>query len=180
MTVHNFIRSETFGADCVVDFGCGKGESITSVHPSVRRIVGLEIFEPYLLYFNSMSSRVTVRQADFRLFESFVSDDEMDCALMADSIEHVPEDDALDLLLRVQSRFRKCVVFTTLGYIPQGVGGDWHDANQHQEHLSGFAPEFFESLGFVVRSDSTYHGVKGGAIFAVWNAPGATIGPQYD
>jgi len=147
--------------------------------------VGIELIDAYIEQ-RVCSPNVIALQGDILRFESVLQEagcpSEFDTILLIDIVEHLDKDGALDVIKRAQSRCKKVIVFTPLGF-EQQHGHEHVDfgrgirltAEQRtaaiaaQKHKSGWSPEDFDALGFDVLIDSSYHRPNLGAILAIWN-----------
>lgn len=92
----------------------------------------------------------------------------VDTVVLLDVIEHMEKAEGQIVIDLAQAKAQQVVVFTPLGFLPQsgdawGMGGEaW------QEHRSGWEPAEFE--GWRVLTDPQFHGERGGAFFAIWQA----------
>lgn len=162
--LYDWIRRETAGASCVVDFGAGMFDKLQFV-PKMARKIGIEVFTPYHAF---AAPGIRVVPHDMLRWADFIPERDRDCAMILDSLEHLTKEDGEVLLLTTGIWFKKTLVFTPDGFHEQeddvtGYGNEW------QRHMSGWSAEDLEAHGFTVEAAPGFHGDKGGALFAVRN-----------
>jgi hypothetical protein len=136
-------------------------DRLKQVHPGVSRRIGIELWKPYI----ERSSVAGVEKifGDMREFESLVPSDAMDCAIFVDSLEHLTDEDAADLMPRVMRRFNRVVLFIPNGDREQSKDVFGLGADSLQTHRSYWTPEKVSGLGF------TEVIATGDSIYAAWN-----------
>jgi hypothetical protein len=162
--IAGFLARETQDIPQLVDLGAGKFEKL-SFCADVPDRIGVEICEGYVRDFALPD--VTVIQADMRDAKYTVIPGA--CAMMIDSLEHIPKTDGVKLLKELKARFSKIILFVPTGLHVQ-TGDPWGYGNPWQEHKSSWWPQDLTDLGFTVDEWPDYHAAdgKGGAMFAVW------------
>lgn len=160
----NWIQSNTAGVQSVVDFGAGRFDKLNYVHSDVERKMGIEI---WLDYFSEPPAPGCRRkQGDMRNYRILVDDDDMDCALFVDSLEHLRRRDAVYLIYNIQQDFNKILLMIPEGNHPQ------KGATKYQKHLSSWSFLDIKNLGFQeINLQPKFHAVEGkdqGCIFAIW------------
>ncbi|MBN2822697.1 MAG: hypothetical protein JXR33_05835 [Coriobacteriia bacterium] len=141
-------------------------------------------FEPYDEYASILSSehsRLIIMQGTWDDAVRIMPPSSIDTVVLLDVIEHLPKDEGRRLLEATVSIARsQVVVFTPLGFMPQGdaedkdawgLGGtDW------QVHRSGWTPDDFEGWEFLICEDFHRTDAYGreletphGAFFAILN-----------
>lgn len=95
--------------------------------------VGVEIWEPYIKQYDLRSKYVEVINDDVRNVR-FADDAWADkLIIFGDVLEHMPEDDARQLILRAKKHFRWILVSLPIVHAPQGeVNGNPYEA--HLKH----------------------------------------------
>jgi hypothetical protein len=162
--LNKFLRENTTGAECVVEFGSMFFEQLRQTR--AKRKIGIEVFEPYI---HDATFHTCIKvHGDFREYDELISSEDMDVAMFIDSIEHVEKDEAVALLHRVQRDFKKILVF-----VPEGVNEQTTDrtgyGNSYQNHLSSWSAHDFAELGFQeIEVVPNFHPNGVGVIFAVW------------
>ena len=163
-----WVRANTEGCETVVELGCGNCGKLAYCNATVTRRIGIEISRDWETRRRNYSACTRI-WGDARHFEELVEEYPNACALLFDSLEHLTENDALDLLARAKRRFDRILVVVPEGVFPQGP----EENNPYQEHHSEWTREDLEALGFAVRVDPTFHpehpGRGRGEIFARWD-----------
>jgi hypothetical protein len=94
--------------------------------------VGVEIWEPYIRHFNLESKYHEVMNLDIRNIVSFPGL-RPNLIIFGDVLEHMPEDDARQVILRAKQHFRWILVSLPIVHSPQGeVNGNPYEA--HLKH----------------------------------------------
>lgn len=165
-----WIKNNTKGSISVVDFGCMLGSRFKMVASSVVNRIGIEIWKPYL---DAPQTKFTPIHGDMRDFESLVDPKFYDCALFIDTIEHIPKDDGLILLKRVQELFNRIVLITPNGYFKWEVDVTGFDSHESQKHKSSWYEKDLGELGFETKVIKDYNppieGNTKDCLFGVWN-----------
>ncbi len=130
----------------VLDIGCGPDSPLRHVSRSKGHFVGIDIFGPYVHEAARRRMHEQLVLCDARLLpfkrKSF------DVALALDVIEHMPKNDALNLMKEMESLARGYVaIVTPNGSLDQGV----YDENPFQAHRSGWSRSELANLGYKTR-----------------------------
>ena len=173
MDIANWITKHTKGATSVVDLGAGWCDKLIAVDDNCHRRYAIEIFEHYLTH-RKFRHCVPICH-DLLDFETVLRRYAIEpvVVMMIDALEHLKKADAVDLLTRLKTRFRRILVMTPEGMHPQD-GDPTGYGNEHQKHLSIWYARDLELQGFQVQIDPTYH-TQGhnhsdcGALFAIWD-----------
>ncbi len=126
-------RIEALAADVgplvVLDVGPGVGTYAKLLAgPSVSRLIGLEIFEPYVHTYRLHDHYDEIVVGDARLVELPACD----VVILGDVAEHMSEADALDLWARAATAARRAVYLSIpIVHYPQGE----IEGNAHEHHV---------------------------------------------
>jgi len=143
--LNRFIPACLVSAKSVLDVGAG-------IRPQklikAKRHVCVEPHKEYALKLREMGKSVTISTAQEDLPHRFRG--EFDTVIMLDFVEHLPKDEALQVIkyaLRIAQK--QVVVLTPLGYMPQTCAADAPDpwglhGNVWQEHRSAWSAEDFK------------------------------------
>jgi hypothetical protein len=164
--LYSWIRRNTTGCRVVADFGSGRCDKLNHVWQPAHKIA-IEIYPGYLV---NVPPYVKAVLGDFREWKRYLSEEEIDCAMMIDTLEHIPKEDGQLLLRGMQEKFNRIIIFTPDGYHPQ-FADPIDGGNEYNVHECGWVHSELESEGFAVEADPEFHGPKGGALFAVWEKP---------
>ena len=162
--------------DVVYDLGAGKRDNPISLQ--VREImcnylISVEAFEPYIDFLLKSGNKAKSHDVVLaHLTNSNYKVKVCDLVIMLDVIEHLPKDEALELITYLKTKAKTILIFTpegdTIGYSNGDMG------NELQSHLSGWTAEEFELLGFDVVVYEQFHThVKDypiGAMWATWTS----------
>ncbi len=144
-------------ADCrsVLDVGTGVMRSLAGMKCAVR--VGLDAHRPYLEH-REVADAVPVNASALDLERLFVPG-AVELVTAIDVLEHLPPDDAREMLRQATGvAAKRVVLFTPRGEFPQddhdafGLGGE-----ELQRHRSAWEPEDLRALGFSVIVFEGYH-----------------------
>ena len=136
------LKQELKDCESVLDLGCGP-DSPLQYCSNVQHSVGVEAFQPYLeeskkkqLHSEYVSKKI--RDLDFE-------ENSFDAVIMLEVIEHLEEQEGLEVLKKLEKWARKKVIISTPnGFFPQKVV----DNNPMHVHLSGWDIPKIKSLGF--------------------------------
>jgi SAM-dependent methyltransferase len=135
------VKKAVAGASSVLDVGCGREGRLASWIGDGSHLVGVDLVgeaPPGYDEFIQLDIR--------RLSERFV-EDEFDCTVALDVVEHLDKAAGWRLLADLERiARRRVVVFTPNGFLPQ----EPYDNNPHQAHLSGWTVEEMRDLGYRV------------------------------
>lgn len=168
MNLINWIQDNTIGADTVVEFGCMRGGSLQ--YAIARRKVGIEAWKPYLDDAHPWVDFIKVH-GDIRDFESLLTEDMFDTAMFVDVIEHLPMDEAVNLIKSLQLKFKKIIIMAPEGNHPQTSDVTGYGAHELQTHRSTWRKEDLDNLGFNTILIPNFHSDPNkdpGCLFATW------------
>ena len=134
----------------VLDVGCGKQSPLADVKKSQRRLVGLDIYEPYIAQTKKLGIHDEYYVGDIRNLPFEPSS--FDCVIAVDVLEHLSKDDGMRMLAEMERVARHKVILTTPnGFLPTYAGPK---DNPEESHLSGWTCEALSNLGFTTRGFS--------------------------
>jgi SAM-dependent methyltransferase len=134
-------------ADCrtCLDVGCGNTSDIP--HLGFEYTVGVEYFAPALEKARQERTHNDFCCANINDLNKHFSENQFDCAVALDVVEHLTKEDGLRLLKNMERIARKKILlFTPNGFLPQ----DNLDDNPLQVHRSGWTAKEMKLLGFKV------------------------------
>jgi cyclopropane fatty-acyl-phospholipid synthase-like methyltransferase len=154
------------GCESIIELGCGHGSVINGINRSGKRVVGVDIFEPYLQIARRRYPRVEFVHLDVRQVRSRWEPKSFDAVVLFDIIEHLERTDSERLLQDAEELANKCIViFVPVGLHPQDRepdklyaerrGGERND--YWQTHRSTWEPNELEALGYEVWHYPRYH-----------------------
>ncbi len=155
--VQFLLLRELIGCESVLDLGCGK-HSMVPIIPSRIRKVGVEYFKPAYEEAARKARHEEVIHADVAGVD--FEEKSFDAVVLLDVIEHLPKEEGLGLLEKMERWAKqKVIVFTPNGFLRQGH----YDENPLMEHRSGWTTAEFKSRGFRVRGVRGFKTLKKGS-----------------
>ena len=137
------LKQELKDCESVLDLGCGP-DSPLQYCSNVQHSVGVEAFQPYLE--ESKKKQIHSEYVSKKIGNLDFEENSFDAVIMLEVIEHLEEQEGLEVLKKLEKWARKKVIISTPnGFFPQKVV----DNNPMQVHLSGWDVEKMESLGFM-------------------------------
>ena len=160
----------------MVEFGAGFFDKLCCVHPDVEKRLGIEIWQPYIDKAASCAKGVIKIKGDIRNFEALIDEEDMDCAMLVDVLEHLEMSEAIDLVHRIKDKFNKIILMIPEGNHPQAEDAHKMGADEYQTHRSTWYKKDLIDLGFQeVVVIEEYHklwniplGKDIGCLFAEW------------
>ena len=139
----DFLRSLNGGVKSVLDLGAGSGtyrDLMTPVLPGATW-TAVEVFKPYIDFFNLHTKYAKVFQADIR---QFIPSENYDVVIAGDVLEHMTKAEAVTVVTNHLPMCKYFIISIPIVKYPQGefdgnpyqahVKDDW----SHQEVLSSF------------------------------------------
>jgi cyclopropane fatty-acyl-phospholipid synthase-like methyltransferase len=135
-------------AKSVLDVGCGRGiiGALCRIYRNTSRIVGLDIYDPYLEFCRHMHFYDEVMKWDLRCTPLPFSDKEFDVTTAVEVVEHLTSEDALKLLEELERIAHTVVVSTPRTFFEQKT----FDKNPFQRHISLLDQRVFRLRGYRV------------------------------
>lgn len=132
----------------LVDVGCGRGiiAALVRIYRSPRKIVGVDVFRPYLDFCRKMGLYDSLYQIDLRQVSLPFHSKEFDVATCIEVIEHLPKDEGLHLIDELE-RIAGTVIVTTPNVL---FSQDTLDGNKFQRHVSDWSTDDFHKRGYRV------------------------------
>lgn len=161
MDVFEFIAKHTEGVSVVVELGAGKFDKLLRVADTVERRIGFEVHEHAEEIDDPRIEKIYASLFEWNLF---VRAKDRDCVMLIDVLEHLERHDADRLLADLRRSFRRVLVFTPLGFRPQGQVED----NYYNIHRSGWTEQCLQLRGFTTWAEPEY---TGGSLFGRWDLP---------
>jgi hypothetical protein len=127
-----------------LDIGCGEHSLLTPLRAYGFHSTGLDIWPDMI-----EEARLHNRHDDYILGDvrTAAFDRKFDVVVLNHVIEHLPRDEGMGLLRRLETISTKMLVIgTPNGFLEQTA----YDGNPFQRHLSGWFPGDFESRGYTV------------------------------
>lgn len=141
------VKSIITDAESVLDIGCGIGDYLKYTHPR-QRVVGVEPHAPYIEKAREVAPWAEFVNTDALQFLAR-NEEQFDCVLLIDVIEHLTEEDAVRMVHLAQ-RLARRMLFAQIpiGFHPQerdvwNLGGDYW-----QTHRSTWDEGNIGRLGF--------------------------------
>jgi SAM-dependent methyltransferase len=133
--------------ETLLDVGCGSNSPIQHLSPRLRHTVGIDAFAPAIDSSRALGIHDEYYLMDALKIGEYFHPRSFDCVLASDLVEHLNEQDGLNLISQMEKIARKkVIIFTPNGYLTQG---EYYN-NPLQKHLSGWTPRQMRSLGYHV------------------------------
>jgi SAM-dependent methyltransferase len=144
----HILASIPVGMKSLVDVGCGRGiiAALARIYRSPTKVVGVDVFRPYLEFCGEMGLYDSLHQMDLREASLPFYDKEFDVATCVEVIEHLPEDKGLHLIEELE-RIAETVIITTPNVL---FSQDMLDGNSFQRHVSSWSVADFLTRGYRV------------------------------
>lgn len=135
--------------DSALDVGCGRGiaGALCRLYRNPKRLVGLDVFRPYLESLEEVNIYSDLVHTDLAQASSLpFRRDTFDVGVALEVLEHLSKESGLKLVRNLQACCTRVIISTPNGYFDQ----EPYDANPYQHHISAWAPADLERLGFDV------------------------------
>ncbi len=145
--LEKLVKSAIEPAESVLDIGCGIGKFLQFTSPN-QRVIGVEPHFPYIEEAKKIAPWAEFRNTDALSF--FTNTDEnFDCVLLIDVVEHLPEKDATKMVELAKSHCKE-ILFS---FIPYGIHLQTEDAwgkegEYWQTHRSTWDETNIDALDF--------------------------------
>ncbi len=132
----------------VVDVGCGRGivGSLLRIYREPDRIVGIDLFEPYLDFCRKLGVYDGLTRHDLETASLPFKDKEFDLSVALEVIEHLPKQSGRTLMGELERISEMVIVSTPNRYFHQ----DPYDGNSLQKHLSRWTVQDLKTKGYKV------------------------------
>jgi len=147
-TLPGVLNSALSDCESVLDIGCGPKSPISKQTNMGKKTLGIEIYEPYL---NKARENKTHNEYYLGSLNEYIINNngtKFDAVVLIDIIEHLPVQDALELIKKAESlAIKKIIINTPNGFVEQKM----LDGNPYQVHLSGWTVTQLSSMGYVCK-----------------------------
>ncbi len=141
------LNREIGDCESLLDVGCGFNSPLQHLHSKPKVMVGVDVFEPAIA-----ESRAKAIHNEYYIMDILKIADKFppksfDAVVAFDVIEHLSEENAIDLICQMEKIAKnKVLLFTPNGFLPQGeeFGNPW------QKHISGWTVRQMKSFGYRV------------------------------
>ena len=134
----------------LLDIGCGKGiiGSLVRIYRKPKRIVGIDIFKPYIKFCKKFRIYDEVLEYDLNNLPLPFKSKSFDIVTMIEIIEHLPKQNALKLIYEAERIAKKAVIISTPNIRHMSLKQLDYDNNPFQKHLSFFSHKELRKLGY--------------------------------
>lgn len=155
---YHWIVRQAIGDDVktVLDMGCGGGEFMRDISEGKKwDIVGVDLHESSLKKAKKTGLYSKLIRADVTKLPKSITNSKYDVVFSSQVIEHLKKGDGKPAITRWSALAKKRLILSTpVGFIEFGPIEEEvrreSGKNPLQKHLSGWTPEEFEALGFIV------------------------------
>ena len=171
VSLPHWIHMNTEGCESVVELGAGTLKQIECIHPSVKRIIAIDL---HMDYMSSNAINCLRIQGDARNYRELLPTlFNRDCVMLIDFLEHLDTKDAWHLISNLLLDFRRILLMVPEGNHPQTVDITGFGHHEAQTHKSTWHHETVKRLNpSSILYDPYFHmaesGKDNGAIFALW------------
>jgi len=143
-----FIHYVPKNVKTVLDIGCGRGlvGSLLKIYREPIRIVGVDVFDPYLGFCRRLGVYDSLVKFDVCQTPLPFGNKEFDLAVALEVIEHLPKRKGFDLLSELKRVARNVIVSTPNRFFAQ----EGYDENDFQHHLSRWTVRDLRSRGYTI------------------------------
>lgn len=136
------------GMQSLLDVGCGRGiiGALSRIYREPKRLVGLDVYGPYLEFCQRFSLYDELVQWDLEKLPLPFGAEEFEVATCIEVIEHLHREHGERLLDELERVAQRVVVTTPNLFFEQAE----YDGNLHQRHLSFWRPSDFRRRGYKV------------------------------
>jgi len=170
-----WLKDETTNCTSVVEFGSMFFGVLSLIHETVKNRIGIEIHKPYIdkaTFHNCIKIHGNMKN-----YRELVDKKYFDCALFVDSLEHLNEEEAIQLIESCKVDFNKIVLMIPEGLHPQTYDLMNMGAEEYQTHRSVWTLEKLQALNFNCVLDKHFHefgderdkNKNSGCLFCTWN-----------
>ena len=157
--ISRVLEAATGDADEVLDVGCGSNSPIGRFERRPRHAVGVDVFDASIEKSRAAGIHDEYVRADVLTIGRLFAADSFDVCVAFDLIEHLDQQDAIQLLVDMERIARqRVVVLTPNGFLQQ----DDYEENPWQRHRSGWSTSVLRDLGFRVYGLHGLRGLRGG------------------
>jgi len=157
------LQKECEGNVSVLGLGCGFADVLRALKAPGRKIVGIDVFEPYIALNRVREPSMEFILGDVKNVVDLLKGRQFDVVLLFDIVEHLEEEDARKLIDDAEKVARnKVIAFIPVGPCPQ-TDKQWIERlpdqipNPYQIHRSIWYPETMDLRGNDVWSWTKFH-----------------------
>jgi SAM-dependent methyltransferase len=133
----------------VIDIGCGRGiaGAIIRIYRDPQKLVGVDVYKPYLDFCKKMRIYTEILQWDLRNLPLPFNDSEFDLAISLEVLEHLPKVKGLLLIEELERIANQVIITTPTIFFKQPL----YDKNPFQKHISIWRCNELKQKGYTVR-----------------------------
>jgi len=158
--LHELLEAVPEDVESLIDVGCGRGivGALTRIYRNPTRLVGVDIFPPYIEFCKKFNLYDEIHLMDLRQIPLPFKNHEFDVATCIEVIEHLHKEYGEKLLDELQRIADTIIVSTPSHYFEQPK--HHVDRNPFQAHVSSWSVSDFRKRGYEVRGvgNITIHG----------------------
>jgi 2-polyprenyl-3-methyl-5-hydroxy-6-metoxy-1,4-benzoquinol methylase len=143
-----FLSRVPLSISTALDVGCGRGiiGSLLRIYREPSRVVGLDMFDPYIDFCKKLGVYTELIKQDLRKPPLPFRDNEFDLSVAFEVIEHLRKEDGASLLRELERVSRTVIISTPNHYFHQSE----YEGNPYQEHLSRWTTSDLKKRGYSV------------------------------
>jgi hypothetical protein len=141
------LEKQCVGNESLLDVACGSDSPVKYFSSKIKRVVGIDIFEPSIEKSRAAGIHTEYRKMNVLDLEKEFGPKAFDVVVASDLIEHLEKPDGFKLIEQMEKvAKKKVVIYTPNGFLEQRE----YDGNKYQVHLSGWEVEEMQKLGYKV------------------------------
>jgi len=147
--LHELLEAIPVSVNSLIDVGCGKGivGALMRIYRNATRLVGVDIFPPYINFCKKFHFYDEVYAIDLRKTPLPFKNEEFEVATCIEVIEHLPRNDGEKMLGELERIAQMVIISAPSHYFSQPA----FDDNPYRTHLSRWSARDFSKRGYKVK-----------------------------
>jgi len=152
--LHEILDAIPTNIKSLIDIGCGKGivGALVRIYRNPVRLVGLDIFPPYLDFCRKWRMYDEVYLCDIRKLPLPFGFKEFDCLTCIETIEHLEKANGERLISELE-RISKIIIITTPAH---PTPSENYDNNPYRKHKDFWSQSDFQKKGYHIKGIGNY------------------------
>jgi len=152
--LHELLEAIPVSVNSLIDVGCGKGivGALMRIYRNATRLVGVDIFPPYIKFCKKYHFYDEVYAIDLRKIPLPFKNEEFEVATCIEVIEHLPKEDGEKMLGELERIAQTVMISTPSHYFSQ----PGFDDNPYRTHFSKWSARDFRKRGYKVKGVGSF------------------------